>query len=60
MFKSDLDEWSKKHTSTYPTVSLFNLDEDPKEANNLAAQHPGMVRDLLSEAEEAVSSAVQR
>ena len=41
----------------YPTVSLFNLDEDPQETNNLAAHHPDMVKDLLAEAEKVVLKA---
>lgn len=57
MYPSDLTKWSHKHTSIYPTVSLFNLDKDPQEVNNLAAENPDMVRELLAEAEEAVSRA---
>eukprot|EP00091_Calanus_sinicus_P008959 TRINITY_DN21278_c0_g1_i1.p1 TRINITY_DN21278_c0_g1~~TRINITY_DN21278_c0_g1_i1.p1 ORF type:complete len:198 (-),score=25.69 TRINITY_DN21278_c0_g1_i1:25-618(-) len=57
MYKSDLSKWSEKHTAIYPTVSLFNLEEDPQETNNLAGEHPDMVKDLLAEAEKVVSSA---
>merc|ERR1719318_868451 len=57
MFKTDLSKWSERHTTIYPTVSLFNLDEDPQEANNLAEKHPELVKDLLSEAENVISGA---
>ena len=29
-YKSDLAFWRRQHTAEYPTVSLFNLDEDPQ------------------------------
>ena len=38
-------------------VSLFNLDNDPQEATNLAKVHPSLVEELLKEAEEAIKDA---
>ena len=38
-------------------VSLFNLDNDPQEATNLASKHPDLVKELLEEAEEHVKKA---
>ena len=35
-------------------MSLFNLADDPEETDNLAADFPDLVRELLAEAEEAV------
>jgi hypothetical protein len=29
-YPSDLAYWRSQHTQEYPTVSLFNLDEDPQ------------------------------
>ncbi|MCK5281322.1 MAG: hypothetical protein KAK04_22360, partial [Cyclobacteriaceae bacterium] len=34
-------------------LALFNLEEDIKESNNLAEQHPEIVEELLKEAEKA-------
>ena len=42
-FVSDLARMRKKHSVQYPTVSLFNLDKDPTESNNLASDHPGII-----------------
>ena len=41
----------------YPLVSLFNLDEDPQESNNLAKEYPDLVRELLEEAEKLIEKA---
>ena len=38
-------------------VSLFNLDNDPQEATNLASKHPDVVAKLLEEADEVVQKA---
>ena len=46
-----------KHTPLYPTVSLFNLDDDPQESRNLAEIYPEMVESLLDEAEAVVAHA---
>lgn len=35
------------------SLALFNLEEDIKESNNLAEQHPEIVKELLNEAEKA-------
>ena len=55
-FPSDLEFWIKKHTSEYPTVGLYNLEEDPRELTNLAFKHPELVRSLLEEAEEQIKN----
>ncbi|MEO2047624.1 MAG: sulfatase-like hydrolase/transferase [Pirellulales bacterium] len=39
---------SHAELSQTPFVQLFHLQDDPSEANNLAAQHPEKVRELLS------------
>ena len=57
MRPSDLEKFRKRHTSQYPLVSLFNLDDDPQESNNLAEAHPKLVEELLTEAESVVSKA---
>ena len=38
-------------------VSLFNLEDDPQEANNLANQFPDLVKELLEEAEDVLKDA---
>ena len=38
-------------------MSLFNLEEDPQEVNNLAKQYPRLVEELLEEAEEVLRHA---
>ena len=40
-FASNLENMRAKHRSEYPTVSLFDLDKDPTESNNLAELFPG-------------------
>ena len=52
-YPTDLDHYlhlQQEHPN-YPLVSLFNLEEDPSEATNLASRHPALVRQLLAEAE---------
>jgi len=58
-YSSDLELYLSLQSSdpTYPTVSLFNLEEDPSESRNLASQHPGLVKELLAEAEQLVADA---
>jgi len=59
LYKSDLERFlteQNKHPE-YPLVSLFNLDEDPQEAFNLATKFPELVRELLEEAEEVLKKA---
>jgi arylsulfatase len=34
-------------------LALYNLDNDIKESNNLAGQHPDIIKELLKEAEKA-------
>ena len=36
------DYWSNQHSLEYPTIGLYNLEEDPQELNNLAFQHPDL------------------
>jgi len=55
-FKSDLGYW-KSRDGVYPTVSLFNLEEDPQETTNLASKHPDLVETLLAEAEKEMKNA---
>ena len=57
--KFDLDVLVKKQEKDpeYPLVSLFNLDEDPQESNNLAKEYPDLVRELLEEAEKLIEKA---
>ena len=38
-------------------MSLFNLDDDPQEVNNLASQFPDLVKELLEEAEDVLKDA---
>ena len=37
-----------------PEVQLYNLDEDPKEQNNLQAEHPELVTELTSCLQHAI------
>ena len=53
-YKTDLEKFNKTHSIINPKVSLFNLADDPEETDNLAADFPDLVRELLAEAEEAV------
>lgn len=39
-----------------PFVQLFRLDEDPAETKNLAAEHPGKVRELMARLRRQVAS----
>ena len=39
-----------------PFVQLFNLDQDPSEAKNLAARHPDKVRELLALLDEHINA----
>jgi len=58
-YPTDLDHFLSLQ-QTYPNlplVSLFNLEEDPSESTNQASQHPGLVRELLAEAEAALVDA---
>ena len=36
------DYWRNQHSIEYPTIGLYNLEEDPQELNNLAFQHPDL------------------
>jgi len=56
-FPSDLNFWRHHDSSDYPTVSLFNLEDDPQEERNLAASKPKLVEELLREAELVVREA---
>ena len=56
-FKSNLEEFKKKHQEVCPKVSLFNLMLDPQENENLADKYPELVLELLAEAENAVKDA---
>ena len=47
----------QKNDPAYPLVSLFNLENDPQESNNLADVYPDLVRELLEEAEAIVGKA---
>jgi arylsulfatase A-like enzyme len=38
-----------------PFVQLFNMDADPSETNNLAAEHPSIVRELINVLEEQIA-----
>ena len=42
---------------SFPTVSLFNLEHDPQEINNLADKYPTLVEELLNEAEAVIKKA---
>ena len=44
-------------TSEFARVSLFDIEKDPSESNNLASSHPQLVKELLKEAELVVSKA---
>ena len=55
--KSNLEELKKKHQDVCPKVSLFNLESDPHENENLADKYPELVLELLAEAEDAVKDA---
>jgi len=56
-FPSQLDFWDEKHCSEYPTVSLFNLEDDPQETTNLASKYPDIVKSMLAEAEKTIKNA---
>ena len=53
--QTDLAGWRSRHSPIYPTVSLFNLATDPGETENLAEELPGLVEELLGEAELVVA-----
>ena len=55
--KSDFEGMKKKHQEVCPKVSLFNLESDPEENENLADKYPELVLELLAEAEDAVKDA---
>ena len=55
--KSNLKELKKKHQDVCPKVSLFNLESDPHENENLADKYPELVLKLLAEAEDTVKDA---
>ena len=59
LYKTDLDYYIKEQTADplYPVVSLFNLEDDPQEARNLANMYPDLVRTLLEEAEKMIENA---
>ena len=46
-FESKLEIMRGKHSEQYPTVSLYNLDKDPTESNNLASVHPGDIYSVI-------------
>ena len=54
-YKTDLEKFNKSHSVINPKVSLFNLAEDPEEEDNLAADFPDLVKELLAEAEERLA-----
>merc|ERR1711970_1629988 len=59
VYRSDLEHYVKeqeKHPE-YPMVSLFNLEDDPQEVNNLATKFPDLVKELLDEAEAVLKNA---
>eukprot|EP00091_Calanus_sinicus_P007026 TRINITY_DN17893_c0_g1_i1.p1 TRINITY_DN17893_c0_g1~~TRINITY_DN17893_c0_g1_i1.p1 ORF type:complete len:170 (-),score=45.04 TRINITY_DN17893_c0_g1_i1:121-630(-) len=59
LYQSDLAHYQKEQEADpqYPMVSLFNLDDDPQETNNLAGKHPELVKELLAEAEDVLKDA---
>ena len=59
MYKSDLKRYLKEQLEdpSFPTVSLFNLEQDPQEMNNLADKYPTLVEELLNEAEAVIKKA---
>ena len=59
VYKSDLEYYLKEQDADpiYPLVSLFNVDDDPGEASNLANKYPELVKKLLEEAEKVIENA---
>ena len=58
MYPTDLAKWYRSGNAL-ATVSLFDLENDPSESNNLAKQYPDLVKELLVEAENLIANAPQ-
>jgi len=58
-YPSDLNQYLERQAADpeYPLVSLFNLEQDPTESQNLANQYPELVKELLAEAELVLKDA---